>query len=156
MFPWVLCCNGLVGIRDANHLIGDIFVNAGNLEQNLDKWPADKWHRIDLTQYGIPVDAVAVEVTGRISITAGRWTGTAENAISFKKPSEPNSVNIHDRYCLQVLGNQGASHREIVTTTIIPENGLIDFGWTYQPKGKLVYPKTPSVGMNLVFKKWFK
>jgi hypothetical protein len=157
MSGWITLLDGNSAVRDTNHLIGDIKINAGTTNLNLSKWPRDVWHLIDLVPYGIPIDAKAVDVFGEIQISTGAHKGTAECEIAFKPPSEPTSVAIHSRYSMQALTNGGMPESEIVFTSIVPEAGKIHFGWRHTPGTALDFSKgTPAISINLVFKRWMR
>ena len=69
---WIITKDGNTGIRDLNNLAGDIFINAGDENYNIKKWPCGRWHRLNLTTlFGIPSDAIAVDCIGRLAITSG-------------------------------------------------------------------------------------
>ncbi len=153
MAGWIAVTGG--GVRDTNYMIGDIFINNGDENYNFARWPNATWHRLALSDWGIPPEAKAVLIMGRLAITSGTYDGATELEVSFKKPSEPNTTLIHSRYCLQAQCFKGVSAREVQSTLIIPENGQIDFGWNNKPTGRLNYPTTPSVGINISFKQYY-
>ena len=153
MATWIPVTGGAV--RDTNNMLGDIFINNGDENTNFTRWPNGRWHRLTLSGWGIPLEAKAVLIMGRLAITSGAYEGATELEIAFKKPSEPNTIDIHSRYCLQAQCFKGVSAREVQSTLIIPENGQIDFGWNNKPAGKLNYPTTPSVGINISFKQYY-
>ena len=153
MVGWIQVTGGAV--RDTNYMIGDIFINNGDENYNFVRWPNNKWHRLTLSEWGIPPEAKAVLIMGRLAITSGTYELATELEISFKKPSEAATIDIHSRYCLQAQCFKGVSAREVQSTLLIPEAGLIDFGWNNKPAGKLKYPAQPSVGINLCFKQYY-
>ena len=114
------------------------------------KLPRDAWISVDATDYGVPVDAVAVFVQGVMAITHGLTPQICGETVSFRAPDQAQIVvsglyKAPTNYVWQAgsyfagdLNNGGDGDRNPVSTVVPLVDGKFEFGWHAQ--GAQDYP----------------
>jgi hypothetical protein len=148
---WASILGGLGGVETSDGLEGNIFLSVGVSPSGP---PPDVWVPINLTQFGIPADAVCVDVSGLLIITMGNIPGWSNLCIAFRKPGDA-SVKIRNDYVFQCVANTGDGMRTNSATVLTPVNGVIEWGWFWsgQQPG---WPSGPALAANLSFTRWMK
>lgn len=116
---------------------------------------AGQWHTIDLTPVGVPVEAVAVVLSGILIITDGSNSFDTGVGVGFRKPGTTRAVG---NYVMQAcaIGPSGGARSN--GQAVVPcTNGCIDWFW-YRGNSNGEWPANPlaaqwptgaSYGFNL-------
>ena len=151
MTIWTPILNGNGAVETSDGLEGHVFISYGISPAGP---PPDVWTPLDLTRFGVPRDAVSVDVSGLLVITMGSSPGFSNMCLAFRKPGAEN-VEIRKHYVFQVVGNTGDGVRSTAATIVTPVNGIIEYGW-FWTGNEPGWPSGPAMAANLTFTRWIK
>lgn len=149
---WTPILGGLGGVDTSDGMEGHLFFNSGTSTPAGP--PPDVWTVCDLTTLGIPVDAVAVDVSGLLIITMGSTPGWSNLCMAFRKPGDAR-VSIRNHYVFQCIANAGDGMRSPCSTVLTPVGGCIEWAW-FTTGATLGWPVGAAVAANLSFTRWMK
>ena len=137
---------------DDNNVIPAIENNYGYINTHTGYGPyINTWMEVDTTIYGVPADAKAVFLIGRLIITGGSASQSPNMTVLFAKPSSTISQSV---YQIQATGK---GVRQPFSTWVPLENGKYKFLWNtpgnpdpWQNR----WPTYAAYGLNTTIQCW--
>jgi hypothetical protein len=104
-------------------------VEAGPTILNL---PADaeKWLTVDVGVIGVPLDATAVHLSGRLQMTAGAASETCDMHLFLRRPGTPDDALASIHYIGQVANSLHSGQRSGVGAWVALTAGQFELRWT--------------------------
>lgn len=112
------------------------------------------WHTIDLTPFGVGVDATAAGLSGILIITHGYAVETAWLTLVFRRPGD--AFNDCTKYIAQVIEPALQGGVRAPFSTMVPlRKGQLEFCYRI-PEGMPAWPDASAYGFNLSVQWWGK
>lgn len=109
------------------------------------------WYRVNLSRWGVPIDAKAAFFGGMLLITHGTIVETADIHATFKRPGDTTATC--DKYFGQTTeAHVGGGQRSNLATWIPLENASFDWCYTTTTSGN--WPANSSYGVNMTLQMW--
>ena len=104
-----------------------------------------KWVTVDMTQWGVPANALAVLLTGLLIITHGTTVEDADIMIGFRASGDPNALA--SQYAIQCIeADTDGGQRQPCSIWIPLANGKFDYIVTLSTGGN--WPTNSAYGAN--------
>lgn len=111
------------------------------------------WQRVDLKPFGVPADAMAVQVTGFLIITHGSTPETADLSVALRRPGA-EAVSCANYQGQTVEAHVGGGQRSNMSTWVPVANGELEFCYRRSTQGQ--WPTSSAYGVNLSVQAWVR
>lgn len=145
----ILGGNGAVDVSDG--LEGHMFASRGSNDYGP---PPEQWTTVDVRSFGIPSDAVCIDISGILIVTMGATGGFCNLCVTFRRPGDAR-VGIHSHYSMQTLANTSDGARSNSNTVISLVDGKFEWAWWHSGCA-LGWPEAASVALNLTITRWMR
>lgn len=136
----------VIGVRDDNskHPIA-LFINTYT-GHGMEEFPPDTWGRLDVTQFGVPEDALAISLSGLLIITHGVNSQICDVHIAFRAPGNDLHPGSYLGQTIEAVITSG--QRSNMQTWVPVKDGAIELNW-HGAGLPATWPSYCAYGINL-------